>query len=186
MGNSLSRLGALHIGPHMSRRRCQRVVFLGVEGETSRSHDRRMADVAVQVDLAGPKDLEWLVAVDSHVRRSWVERCVDLGEYLVARSNGQAAGFLRHSMFWGVIPFMDLIYVEPAMRRRGVGSLLLQAWEDEMVSRRAPVLMTSSMSDEPEPQIWHERHGFSRSGSLTFGTYQSTPEVFFVKSLQGG
>ena len=52
-----------------------------------------------------------------------------------------------------------------------------------MRSTGATVLMTSSMSDEAEPQVWHERNGFERSGTLTFGNYQLTPEVFFVKTL---
>jgi GNAT superfamily N-acetyltransferase len=142
-----------------------------------------MPTASVQVDIATLADAPWLVAWDTHVAPDWVRRCLDLKEYYIARSGAERIGFLRHSRFWGVIPFMDLIYVAPAWRRQGVGSALLEAWRQAMADQGASVLMTSSLSDEPEPQAWHERNGFERAGSLTFGAHQSTPEVFFVKSL---
>ena len=86
-------------------------------------------------------------------------------------------------MFWGNIPYMDLIRVLEIHRQRGVGSGLLRFWEREMKKRGAKTLMTSSMTDEPEPQIWHKRNGFRECGQLTFGRQQPTPEVFFVKDL---
>jgi GNAT superfamily N-acetyltransferase len=142
-----------------------------------------MSEPTIQISTATSADMDWLSKVDVHVGQPWVRRCVELDEYLIARAGGEAAGFLRHSMFWGAVPFMDLIYVEPSWRRRGVGSSLLQVWQQAMQDRGATVLMTSSMSDEVDPQAWHHRNGFERSGALTFGSYQSTPEVFFVKSL---
>lgn len=139
---------------------------------------------AVSIEEAQTGDLAWLVAVDRHVPEAWVRRCISHGEYLIAREADGPLGFLRYSWFWGTIPFMDLIWVDPARRRAGVGRALVARWETDMRSRGAEVLMTSSMSDEPEPQAWHRRNGFADSGQLTFGVAQPTPEVFFVKDLQ--
>lgn len=64
-----------------------------------------------------------------------------------------------------------------------MGTALLRAWQSKPLKHGAEVLVTSSMSDEPEPQAWHRRNGFVESGAVTFGRAQPTPEVFFVMSL---
>lgn len=143
-----------------------------------------MAGEIVQVGSAEAADIPWLLDVDRHVPEPWVRRCVSLDEYLIARAGDAAVGFLRHSLFWGQIPFMDVIHVDAERRRLGVGSAMFQAWQEKMRSRGARVLMTSSMEDEPEPQAWHRRNGFEPSGALTFGPAQQTPELFFIKALE--
>jgi GNAT superfamily N-acetyltransferase len=60
-------------------------------------------------------------------------------------------GFLRFSLFWGTVPYLDLIWVLQNDRRQGVGSVLFDFWEREMKKRGAKVLMTSSVRDELEP-----------------------------------
>ncbi|MCT7375829.1 GNAT family N-acetyltransferase [Chelativorans salis] len=139
--------------------------------------------MAIEVIAASDENIPWLIASDRHVSEAWVRRCVSLGEYLIARQDSSPIGFLRFSWFWGTIPYMDLIYVLPDNQRRGAGTALLQVWEEAMRERGARLLMTSSMSDEPEPQAWHRRNGFKVSGKLTFGNLQPVPEVFFIKPL---
>ena len=145
-------------------------------------HDRRMETLA-HVDLATLQDMAWIMSVDRHVPELWVRRCIEQREYLIARSNERAVGVLRHSKFWGVIPFMDFIHVEPPLRRRGIGVMLLREWEAAMRRERASMLMTSSMADEAEPQAWHQSNGFRLVGTLNLQPHQSTPEVFFSKQL---
>jgi GNAT superfamily N-acetyltransferase len=138
---------------------------------------------AFSIDVARVADAPWLIAADSHVPEAWVRRCIGHEEYFMAKDESGPIGFLRYSWFWGGIPFMDLIWVDPAHRRAGVGRALVAAWAAAMAERGAKVLMTSSMSDEPEPQAWHRANGFIESGQLTFGSAQPTPEVFFVREL---
>ncbi|MDE2487742.1 MAG: GNAT family N-acetyltransferase [Alphaproteobacteria bacterium] len=138
---------------------------------------------AARVERAHSGDLAWLVSVDRHVSRDWVQSCVESEAYLVARRGDDAAGFLRHSMFWRSIPFMDLVFVDVRLRGKGVGSRLFSAWEDAARAAGAAMLMTSSMADEAEPQAWHRRNGFQPAGTLDLSPYQATPEIFFVKPL---
>ncbi|HXC55881.1 MAG TPA: GNAT family N-acetyltransferase [Rhizomicrobium sp.] len=135
----------------------------------------------VEIALAGRAHRDWLLAEDTHIPPACVERCIAAGEYLVAMVDGAPAGFLRFSWFWRAIPYMELVRATP--RNRGIGTALFAAWETAMRAAGAKLLMTSSMSDEPEPQAWHRRNGFVESGSLTFGALQTTAEVFFVKPL---
>lgn len=135
------------------------------------------------VERAGPADVEPLKALDAHIDPSWVERCVAAGEYVVAREAGDIVGFIRFSWFWREMPYMELIMVREDRRRDGIGSRLLGAWESAMRAEGAELVITSSMTDEPDPQAWHRRNGFVESGALTFGHLQPTPQVFFVKPL---
>ena len=128
-------------------------------------------------------DFEWLRDNDDEPNSEWIVRCLEHDEYIVSLNGLQRSGFLRFSMFWGTIPYMDLIRVVENYKRQGVGTALFDFWEKEMRQRGARVLLTSAMADEPEPQAWHERNGFKRCGQLTFGRHQQTPEVFFAKDL---
>ena len=114
---------------------------------------------------------------------AWVERCLQHQEYLVATDNNVLVAYLRFSLFWGTIPYLDLIWVEASRRRQGIGTALFQRWEQMMRDRNATVFMTSSELAEPEPQQWHLRNGFQPCGQLTFGQQQPTPECFFIKNL---
>mgnify|MGYP005863264691 CR=1 FL=1 len=129
-------------------------------------------------------DFEWLQEHDEHVNHEWIKRCLHHGEYILAVDEKNRRGFLRFSMFWGNIPYMDLIWITKNYREKGIGSSLFLFWEKEMKKRKAKVLMTSSMLDEPEPQKWHKRNGFMKCGQITFGQEQPTSEIFFVKDLE--
>jgi len=137
----------------------------------------------IEIAPATPSDRDWLIALDSHIPKGWVDRCIAAGEYLIARVGGERHGFLRFTWFWRTVPYMELIRVIDTERRKGIGTALFQRWESDMRAKGAELLMTSSMSDEPEPQTWHRRNGFAESGSLAFGHLQPTPEVFFVKRI---
>lgn len=128
-------------------------------------------------------DFVWLQEYDKHVNSEWINRCLHHSEYIIAVDAQDRKGFLRFSMFWGNIPYMDLIWVLEPYRQRGIGNNLFHFWEKEMKQLGAKILMTSSMMDEPEPQMWHKRNGFRKCGQLTFGQQQPTAEVFFVKDL---
>ncbi len=139
--------------------------------------------MTIEVSLATRAHVDWLMDHDRHISPDWVRRCVAADEVLVACLDGALAGYLRFSWFWRAIPYMELIHVLEPHRRSGIGTALVALWDSNMRAQGAELLMTSSMSDEPEPQAWHRRNGFVESGALTFGGLQPTPEVFFVKAL---
>jgi GNAT superfamily N-acetyltransferase len=126
---------------------------------------------------------QWLVANDRWVDERWILRCIELGEYLIAERGGQPSGFLRWSWFWGKIPYIDMIHVDPSQRRTGIGSLLLSDFERCASSYGTRIVMTSCESDEHEPLSWHLKNGFRRTGEITIPTIQSSSEIFLVKLL---
>lgn len=137
----------------------------------------------MDVARASHVDIEWLVRHDAQVSEDWVRRCVAHGEYFVAREADDYRGFLRFSRFWGRIPYMEMIRVLPAYQRSGVGTALFLAWQEAMRGEGATLLMTSSEGDEPEPQVWHRRNGFSDAGAIELPGIQRAAEVFLVKTI---
>lgn len=135
------------------------------------------------VEQANAGDQAWLRAHDRHIPAVWVDRCVRDREYLIARSGGAAAGFLRFTWFWRSIPYMELIHVVEDRRRSGVGTALVALWEAQMRAAGARLLMTSCMADELAPQAWHRRNGFQDCGDLRFGLVQPEAELFLVKDI---
>jgi hypothetical protein len=61
----------------------------------------------LEVRLANPADLDWLIDQDRHVSPDWVRRCVAADEILVASLDGALVGFLRFAWFWRAIPYME-------------------------------------------------------------------------------
>lgn len=135
------------------------------------------------VEPARAGDEGWFARVDPHASAALRAETLADGRYLLARIGDDPVGFLRWSLFWGIVPYLELIWVASEHRSVGMGRRLLAAWEHRMRRRGAAVLMTSAMSDEEAPQRWHARQGFRPSGSLTFGSVQPTPECFFIKQL---
>ncbi|MEM9674865.1 MAG: GNAT family N-acetyltransferase [Bacteroidota bacterium] len=137
----------------------------------------------IEVRYAIDADLGWLLENDN-ISKNFAERYIHHNEYIIALKTEIPVGFLRYSLFWSKVPYMDMIKVSQEYQKLGVGSAMLAFWETQMRSQNYKVLMTSSEKYEREPQVWHIRNGFEESGELTLGNYQKTAEVFFVKNLE--
>ncbi|MGD1895444.1 MAG: GNAT family N-acetyltransferase [Phormidesmis sp.] len=137
----------------------------------------------MKVRYANEGDFVWLADSDSHVSNEWVSRCITNKEYLICDDKRGQIGFLRYSFFWGTIPYMDMIFVLENHRRIGVGTALFNFWETKMRESNATILMTSFTAGEEASYDWHRRNGFKKSGQLTFGQLDPTPEIFLVKNL---
>ncbi|MEM6909697.1 MAG: GNAT family N-acetyltransferase [Pseudomonadota bacterium] len=125
----------------------------------------------------------WLVSQDKSVSEAWIERCIDLGEYLIAQRSHRPVGFVRWSWFWGKVPYIDMIRVEPSEQRSGLGTRLLNHLQELVRAHGATIVMTSCESDEPEPLEWYLKHGFTRTGEIDIPTVQSAREIFLAKRL---
>lgn len=125
------------------------------------------------------RDLGGLIKRDD-VSEFWINRCLKFNEYVVAELESKIVGFLRYSLFWGKIPYMDMIRVDQEFQKQGIGTELFNFWQDEMQKRNFRELMTSATKDEKEPQDWHLRNGFDHVGEIDFGE----KEVFMIKRIK--
>lgn len=109
---------------------------------------------------------------------AWRER-IGAGGVLVARHAGRIVALLRHCVLWTTVPFVELIWVDPAFRGRGLSRRLLAALTDRLRQRGFVALLSSSQEDEPEAQAWHRHVGFSDNGYIANIADDGVGEVVF-------
>jgi L-amino acid N-acyltransferase YncA len=58
------------------------------------------------------------------------------------------------------------IYLQPEVRGQGYSSQLLTTLKQHLRERGFVALLSSSQTDEPEPQAWHTHMGFTSNGII--------------------
>ena len=122
-------------------------------------------DVNVTTRIASDSDLPFLREVDHHVSPQVLEHLVSMDRVMVAEADGVAVACLRWGMFWDQVPFMNLLWVIPEWRGRGVGTTLVEAWEKSHLTLGRSFVLTSTSSAE-RAQHLYRRLGYVDSGSL--------------------
>ena len=130
---------------------------------------------------AEKKDIAYLKK-DAHVQKCELQSLLALKRVLLLEEEGVPAGWLRYNLFWDNIPFMNLLYVEEALRGRGRGKALVRFWEEHMAAEGYSGVMTSAQANENAPQFY--RHlGYQDIGG--FFPPGEGYELLFYKSLGG-
>jgi GNAT superfamily N-acetyltransferase len=138
-----------------------------------------MPDVRVRV--GEPHDAAFL-ADRERVPASSLDAILRQGRILLAQDHNAArpVAWLRWSLFWDEIPFMNLLWVEEARRRCGIGRLLVNEWESTCLHAGYAMVMTSTLSNE-SAQVFYRQIGYQDSGCLLL---PGEPlEILFAKAL---
>ena len=131
------------------------------------------------IRLAGESDLYFLEAHDRHIDAQELARVVRLGRVLIATDEeGAPVGWLRWGLFWDNTPFMNLLFVLPQARGRGVARALVARWEDDMRAQGYATVMTSTASDEDAQGLYRHLGYRAVGGFLPEG---EPFELIFVK-----
>lgn len=109
-------------------------------------------------------------------RADEVRHAIHQGLCLVAEKDSEIVGFCLDGRVFG-FAFLELLVVAPSHRRRGVGTLLLEAWEE---SAETTKLFTSTNESNTPMQRLCERLGYVRSG-LIENLDEGDPEVVYFK-----
>lgn len=133
-------------------------------------------------DIGGILRLDHLAARGDRERAEFLRRCVGLGECLVYLDRGSVAGFavVRPAHFFGR-DFIDLLMVEPAHRRSGIGRALLRT--ALAVAGTEQVFTSTNTSNQPMRSLLRAED-WSFSGELD-GLDEGDPELVFYKIRQG-
>ncbi|MBA3492014.1 MAG: GNAT family N-acetyltransferase [Rubrobacteraceae bacterium] len=134
----------------------------------------------MHIALAGPADMDYLVAEDRHLPRGVLEQKVERREILLLWHEDRRAGALRYGYFWDEIPFMNLLWVNEGLRGTGLGTGLISFWEEQMRESGYEMVMTSSLSNE-RAQHLYRRLGYNDCGSLLMP--EEPLEILFCKRL---
>lgn len=132
---------------------------------------------------ASGRDLDFLLQHDRHITPTVWARVVEEGRALVLEEDQELRGWLRWSLFWDEIPFLNMLFLLEGHRGRALGSELLDEWERSMAAAGHPRVLTSTASDERSQRLYRRR-GYIDSGVLLLPG--EVAELLLVKSLTPG
>lgn len=137
------------------------------------------------IRLAVHPDIDQILRIDSSAqidesRHGVIEKAIDRGECLVGLSDGIVVGYaiINHDFFDR--GFVSLIYVDPAHRRRKVGSSLFDECESRCKSTR--IFTSANLSNLPMQGFLVSRE-YVLSGTVQ-NLDEGDPELFYSKKLR--
>ena len=116
----------------------------------------------VQTPLSDEHLLEALVPLISNKQ---------LGDLLVAEQGEELAGYLVITWGWGIESggaeaLIDEMYVSPAYRNQGVGTLLMTEAQSRASSKDVKVIFLETEQNNPESRELYDRLGFEIESSI--------------------
>lgn len=136
--------------------------------------------MSVTTRPASSADLSFLEEVDEHVSPEALAGLVSAGRVMVVVVDMTVVGFLRWGLFWDQVPFMNLLWVVPDRRGRGIGTALVDGWEASLRAAGHGLVLTSTMSDERSQRLYR-RLGYVDTGVLLLP--DEPAELILRKSL---
>jgi len=137
-------------------------------------------DLQMKIAFANGKHFRYISENDKHISKIMIQTKIVRNEILIASEKKIFIGFLRFGYFWDNIPFLNILYLDKAYRRKGIGRQFVSFWENQMREMGYKNVMTSSLSDE-SAQYFYRKLGYKDSGSLLL---ENEPlEIFFTKHL---
>lgn len=132
------------------------------------------------IRFATTDDIEILEKYDKHISVKELENIIHLNRVYIAEENERFIGWLRYSLFWDSIPFMNMLYLLDGSRGKGYGKQLVEYWENRMRTLKYEVVMTSAVSDE-YAQHFYNKLGYSAIGGFLLG--RDPFEVILSKNI---
>ena len=129
--------------------------------------------------LARLGDLDALRVLDPWPsEKSW-NRLIGNGEVMVLEEGDAVVGMLHYAVLWATVPFLCQIMIAEAHRGQGHSRLMIDALAEHLRSEGYVALLSSSQTDEPQPQAWHVHLGFTSNGILENIEDEGIGEVVF-------
>jgi predicted GNAT family N-acyltransferase len=104
-------------------------------------------------------------------------------DIVLGEIDDEIVSYIRLDPIWSKVPYIGLIWVKKEFRGKGLGKSILSWLEEKLKDKGEKVIFSSSQEDESEPQEWHLKAGFSRSGEILGINEGDVAEVFFRKGL---
>lgn len=135
------------------------------------------------VRFARTDDIPALHALDEWPKESAWRRLIANNEVIVLEVGGDVAGLAHFVVLWTTVPFMSMIVLDEAHRGRGYSRVLVDFLCEQLRAQGYVALLSSSQTDEPEPQAWHRHLGFASNGIIENIADDGIGEVVFRLEL---
>ncbi|GHU21703.1 N-acetyltransferase [Spirochaetia bacterium] len=126
-------------------------------------------------------DFGWLIEHDKHISNGILKIKIENKEIYIIQEENKIIGWLRYSLFWDNIPFMNLLFVLEEYQNKGYGKKLVKYWEEKMKWNGYENVLTSTQSNE-NAQHFYRKIGYIEIGGLK---YLDDPyEIIFYKNIK--
>ena len=128
------------------------------------------------------EDKTFWFAFDKHFSESeFMLKVRDKRGYIIS-DNEKPIGVMRYNLFWDIVPFLTLIYIDNAYQKRGIGKQAMLYWENEMCELGHNMVMTSTRVDE-EAQHFYRKLGYIDKGHIFLENtpFEQPQELFLLK-----
>lgn len=134
------------------------------------------------IRYATDNDFEALRKFDTHICEAELRNSIRASRIIVMQLDGLFIGWLRFSLFWDAIPFMNMLYLLEEYRGKGYGRQLVRFWETELLRSKHKLALTSTQSNE-RAQFFYRRIGYRGCGSFLLP--DEPLEIILFKHLGG-
>ena len=133
------------------------------------------------IRTAVPADLDGIRNYDRHIPAARLKDCTRRGQVVVLEDNGKILGVLRWNLFWQSLPFLDLIFLDDALRGQGWGTEMMALWEINMAEQGFRHVLLSTQEDETS-KFFYEKLGYTLCGDF-LPPDQDVRELMYRKEL---
>ena len=133
------------------------------------------------IRTAVPADLDGIRNYDRHIPTSRLEDCIRRRQVVVLEDNGKILGVLRWNLFWQSLPFLELIFLDDALRGQGWGTEMMDLWEINMAEQGFRHVLLSTQEDELA-KFFYEKLGYTLCGDF-LPPDQDARELMYRKEL---
>lgn len=135
------------------------------------------------VRLARTDDIPALHALDEWPKESAWRRLIANEEAIVLEAGGKVVGMAHYTVLWTTVPFLSMIVLDEAHRGQGHSRAIVDFLCQQLRDQGYVALLSSSQTDEPEPQAWHRHLGFASNGIIENIADDGIGEVVFRLEL---
>ena len=141
--------------------------------------------MTLPIRIAGADDCDAVCAIDPRVidtpgRRPFISHAIAAGECYVATDGSAIVGYAVFDRSFFEQPFISLLNVDPAQRRRGIGAALMRHIESICVDEK---LFTSTNESNAPMQRLCDQLGFVQSGRIE-NLDEGDQEIVYFKRLR--
>jgi len=132
------------------------------------------------IEYANESDLDIISEYDKHISKEELLKSILDNRVIVVKDNDKTCAWSRYNLFWDNTPFLNMLFVLEEYRNSGIGTKLIEFWENDMRNKNFKMIMTSSLSNE-NAQQFYRKLGYKDSGNLLL---ENEPlEIIFTKKL---
>jgi GNAT superfamily N-acetyltransferase len=130
------------------------------------------------------EDRDFWFTLDKHLNEKEYGRKITFKQCYIIEIDNKCVGVLRYNLFWDIIPFLNLLYIDYKYHRKGIGTKAMLYWEEEMRKLGHELVMTSTMVEETS-QHFYRKLNYKDCGCLIkdFDPFVETMEMFMMKKI---